>query len=304
MFHFLDSKIFLCFRKVLVFIVLVLVFNFLPATPKVLAVENKVLNNQVDKEQQLAYLYDLLEILTEILSDLKTKVRVEMDPASITRLASAKTEKSYFVAGGQLWNFEHETPRQVDQEIFTFLKEVWGEEFVREKVGEFRIFNDEVFNLSAYVEKRSDRKKFVVGVNQTDFNLEKNYIKKSFAGLFIHEYAHIVLENKAVFTENFAKRFWSEADNLQKQKVRTLTGRELSSSLEKYFSKNKSRFVSPYATLSPDEDLAETFKEFIFSAPSNNTSVANAKIKYFSEDKEMVKVRLELRERLKELGVL
>lgn len=291
-------------KKVLIVLVLALVINLFITPSAVLAVEKSVLSNSSDKEQQLAYLYDLVEVLTGILIDLKTNTVVEMDPNSQIRLDSAKVEKSYYVVGGQLWNFDNQTPRQIDQEIFSFLKDVWGEEFVRGKVEEVRIFKDEVFNLSAYVEKRSDRKKFVVGINQASFNLEKNGYKKIFAGLLLHEYAHIILENKTDFSEKFIKLFWSNADNVHAQKIRTLTGRDLNLTLEKYFSQNKSRFVSPYATLSADEDLAETFKEFIFNEADNITSIKNTKIKYFFEDVEMRKVRVELRERLKKLGVL
>jgi hypothetical protein len=70
-----------------------------------------------------------------------------------------------------------------------------------------------------------------------------------------------------------------------------------------YYNQNPQRFVSDYATMSVNEDLAETFVKFIFNAKPKGETVKEKKVLAFYEEAELVKVRDEIRDNLSALKI-
>lgn len=218
------------------------------------------------------------------------------------QMVGVQAETEYLVLGGVLLRLDKVAePRKIDQQIFDFLKEVWGKEVVAEKVNQFRVFYDTEMNLDAYVETREVlTKKTIVGVNREWFDLEVFANKQAMARLLVHEYAHIIFSERPDLVKNFVAQFWTIADKNREQEFALLSNEIVFSKLDKGF--DSSRFVSSYAALSSDEDLAETFVDFVLKAKPNGNSVKEQKIKSFYLDSELVKERTRLRDNLERVG--
>jgi hypothetical protein len=191
--------------------------------------------------------------------------------------------------------------RQSDQQLYNLLIGVVGEDPLRRYVDDFRVFYDSNTEASAFVESKAKSDYWIFGVNRDGWRLTDRQAKASFIDLFLHEYAHLLLLENEEFTEGFANRFWTEADEDHAQAVKN--ERRRFQILEDYFEENTERFVSDYATLSVDEDIAETFVQFVITTRPAGESVRDKKIQYFYESPDMVAERARLRQNLRLVGV-
>lgn len=219
------------------------------------------------------------------------------------RMMGVQAETEYLVLGGALLRLDKVAePRKIDQQIFDFLKAVWGEEKVVEKINQFRVFYDTEMNLDAYVETREVlMKKTIVGVNREWFDLDNSANKQAMARLLVHEYAHILFSERTDLVKKFVAQFWTIADKNREQEFALLSNEIVFSKLDKSF--DSSRFVSSYAALSADEDLAETFVDFVFKARPSGSTIKDQKVRSFYLDRELVKERARLLTNLERVGV-
>jgi hypothetical protein len=194
--------------------------------------------------------------------------------------------------------------RKVDKQMFDLFSKVIGSREVSKYVQEWRIFNSSSRDLGAFVELISGTNKWVVGANRESFSMSDMQIVNSFANLFVHEYAHIKFFEKPEFEEQFSLSFWNDNDLSHAAKVEDTFDNQRFDVLSAYFDKNKNRFVSDYATLSPDEDMAETFVYFVREARPTGGNLREQKILFFYEDEELVNLRTELRSNLRNQGLL
>jgi hypothetical protein len=213
-------------------------------------------------------------------------------------------EAAYFVATGQLLSTDGSTVRLVDKQLFDLFSAVVGKDVVAKDVKEWRVFYDDKNDLGAFVETLSGSGKWVVGVNRYSFSNDNLQIKKSFANLFVHEYSHILLFKEPAFSEDFKNKFWSKEDFGHQRRVGEAGADERFNVLRRYFDNNKDRFVSDYATLSPDEDMAETFVYFVREDKPLGNTLAERKILAFYAEAEWVALRAQLRANLQALKVL
>lgn len=194
--------------------------------------------------------------------------------------------------------------RPIDYELFELLKSIVGEAVVRERVREWRVFYDEEEDLGGFVELIPGTDDWVFGVNRAQYETNDLNSKKAFADLIIHEYAHMLLFDQPEFTQNYTEQFWTTADKRHQILVSQAETDKRFSVLIEYFDANPDRFVSDYATLSPEEDLAESFVTFVREDRSVSKSLRNEKINALYNLPELVSVRIELRSNLARLGLL
>lgn len=76
------------------------------------------------------------------------------------------------------------------------------------------------------------------------------------------------------YINNFAKKYWGNS--------KTATYSE-------------SKFVSEYASSSPEEDIAESFAFYVLGANHSDTTVREQKMNFFNSYPEIVKIRNDMR---------
>jgi len=214
-------------------------------------------------------------------------------------------ESIYLVQNGQLFltdKFKGEKP--ADMQLFDLFTAIVGKGAVEEHVREWRVFENKSNDLGAFVELMAGTDDWIVGVNRENFSQADTQTIKAFANLFVHEYAHIVLFDKKDMTTKFASSFWTSADTRHANLVAQASERNRFTVLRRYFDDNNTRFVSDYATLSPDEDMAETFVSFVREPKPAGATLRDRKILFYYEYKDFVDLRTELRANLQAKGVL
>ncbi len=212
-------------------------------------------------------------------------------------------ERIYEVESQSLKNTGNENgQRSVDKQLFELFAAVIGEEAVDEYIKEWRVFNNKNSDLGAFVELIAGTESWVVGVNRESYVAGDEQLTRAFANLFVHEYAHILLFNETAFETTYKSLFWTGEDVRHSARVQSMS--DQFSVLNRYYDENRSRFVSDYATLSAEEDMAETFVSFVREARPTGTTIREKKINQFYTSKVFVEARAELRANLQALGVL
>lgn len=212
-------------------------------------------------------------------------------------------ERIYEVSAGTLKSTSGANEvREVDTELFALFTSVVGKKAISDNVKEWRVFKNENSDLGAFVELIAGTSQWVVGVNRENFDAEDEQLTRAFANLFVHEYAHILLFNDSDFESAYKSQFWTAEDERHSVRVAGL-GNQFSV-LSRYYDLNRERFVSDYATLSPEEDMAETFVAFVRESKPTGTSIRDKKIDQFYTSTLFVEERTRLRANLKALGVL
>lgn len=222
-----------------------------------------------------------------------------------TSLFNHPIETNYCVKAGKLVNQNGEGVKSTDQALFNLFRAVVGNDVVSQSILYWRVFNDEYSETDAFVESVNDYNHYMVSVNRFGYR-DDAMIKKSYAELFTHEYAHIILLKHPEIVNEFREFFWTGSDvafaTRFKQISPTLAQRERNL----YFNKNYERFVSDYATQSVDEDMAETFLTVVVDDwPSkSDTSLKAKKRRFFQKNGELSAQRDIVHANLVRLGVL
>ncbi len=220
----------------------------------------------------------LLEVLRlqNLLNEQKSvsEDRVPYPSVLFTRPMEAK----YFTQDNRLTSVSGGVVREIDQELFRFFSDVLGKEAVAKYVAEWRVFYEEDANIDAFVESTENPNRFVVSVNRFGFDQTKNESRQSYAELFIHEYAHLLFLEQTDLVKNYTEMFWTPADINHANRLKNLHGEEAGYKLMSYYENNQDRFVSDYATFSPDEDMAETFVTLVYGDLPTGQTIRDLKI--------------------------
>ncbi len=209
----------------------------------------------------------------------------------------------YFISSGKLVRAGGKQEIDpTDQELFTLFKGVVGEKAIHTYFTEWRTFDDDAGDLGGFVELVPKVGRWVIGVNQADYFYSGEDCRESYVSLFIHEYAHVLLYDKPKLVAAFVDQFWTKADVANQKKLARLSGEARFEASLDYYEQNGDRFVSDYATVSPDEDMAETFVTFILEDRAEGESTAQVKQNFFYTDADLVEVRTELQKNLDLLG--
>lgn len=190
-----------------------------------------------------------------------------------------------------------------EKKLFQLLVAVAGKSALTNYVHEWRVFNDKGTDLGAFVESIANTDKWVVGVNRANFDDGDDESVEAFVELLTHEFAHILLDENPEFRTEFKADFWTKADVAHANRIKSIDFDDRTEELEEYYIDNERRFVSDYATSNVDEDLAETFVEFVFNETPSDRLVRNQKVLSFYQESWALTARQGILARLKELGV-
>ncbi len=296
----------MCLKKTLLLLLLtVIIFS-----PFVRIVEA---SSSFDAQTRTQLLLQIQKLLTEVLRlqnilnkrvQTQTKVDLSYIPYELV-LFPIRTGATYLVDKGDLVSIGQ--PRNMDltdKKIFELFTTVIGKKEIGNKIKEWRTYKNNTTNVDAFVELISGINNWVMGVNKEDFKSGDRNNENSFAELFVHEYAHIIIFERDEFLTEFKDKFWTKNDLNHVALIKDLSENARFSYMEEYYKANDSRFVSEYATMNADEDMAETFLEFVKTSKPVGSSLKEKKILFFYQDSDFLQLRLKIRSNLNELSML
>ena len=234
-----------------------------------------------------------------------TSVSGPSDNTYKSKFFSFPFEEIYFLNNVSIFNSDGTSSiRKTDKQLFDLFVSVVGENVVRKYVKEWRIFNDSDADVGAFVELMSTgRDEWIVGVNRSNFTSNEKHVRKSFADLFIHEYSHILLYEQSDFVERFEARFWTEEDYRHKKNVERASSANRFKVMDRYYDRNKNRFVGDYSTVNPDEDMAESFVFFVREDILTGNTIRDKKILSFYQEEVFIEARTKIRSNLVKVGL-
>lgn len=289
-----------------IYAVATLLFFFLVSTPALASTQTMSYAEGKVHAQLLLQIKSLLaEVvrLQELLAKQNTRALSSAYVPYETVIFPLPFERIYEVDNGVLKSIGSGSDvRVVDRELFDLFKSTVGEKAVKENLKEWRVFKNDNSDLGAFVELIAGTDEWVVGVNRENFDSTDPQLTRAFANLFVHEYAHILLFEETAFERAYTQQFWTAED--ARHSVRVAGASDQFSVLSRYYDLNRARFVSDYATLSPEEDMAETFVAFVREGKPTGTTIRDKKINQFYTSAFFVKERTLLRANLVALGAL
>lgn len=216
-----------------------------------------------------------------------------------TEYYSGETETIYDVSEGTLRPVADHQVRPVDEALYEMLQGTLGERAVAQYIKEFRVFNDPERDIGAFVEVKRGTDDWIMGVNRDTYSsYSQKYadqVEDIYEQLFVHEYAHILAYYNPGLSEAF-EELWSRGDYRHSEQAEALSDSGWFDVLSSYYEDNEERFVSDYATVHPDEDMAETFVEYVRADRMSQSDVLRArKVWLFQGYDDFVKAREEIR---------
>lgn len=234
---------------------------------------------------------------------------------------------TYQVAGDTLSNeiINYTNTKQTEYAKDTFQhNEIWDSfttiipEELRTNVKSFSIFSDGVSNLLGYV----DPLDYTGDTWQLGLDSADSKDKKNFYYTLIHEYGHLLTLNSEQMITNhdwkssaekedtyssyygestpdsymnlYYKEFWLD-DYEEWQELNVQNDIEAQN---KFYIQHTEDFVTPYAVVHPEEDIAESWTFFILSPKQSNTTVAQKKQNFFYQFPELIDIRAQILENL------
>ncbi len=192
--------------------------------------------------------------------------------------------------------------RVSDLRLWDLFVDTIGKKETKRYIDEFRVFDQSTSHIGAFVELRRSTAApdyWILGINEDDFDSRSDPSRRSYSALFIHEFAHLIIEDEEEIMADFTDSFWSQKDLRHARATEELSGQELDDALEEYYEDNENDFVSDYATYNPDEDFAETFTYFVINnRPRNTNDLWSDKVDFMYEFDRLTDLRLEIRDNL------
>jgi len=227
----------------------------------------------------------------------------------------------YRVANGRLykdWKWSKNVPVG-EQKIWDIFEEMAGQRFIDTNIDVYATYkwaNEPVLGFVKKINVKNPAWAFVINANAIDLG-NKKWVRDSVVVL-THEYAHILTLNskqvnskktnesvckkdktyyvpgfgcalKRSYLTYYVSDFWPT--DLQAQ-ARTAKAKK---STTAFYEKNTDIFVTKYAASSVEEDIAESFADFILRAKPTGSSIKEKKILFFYDYPELVKVRTQMR---------
>lgn len=266
------------------------------ATSSITASERNALLVQIKQLQQE------LARLQELLRQQQTDTSFESFATVSAYGSTFQIERSYQVS--QVGTLTPYPPRAIDQSLFSLWNALIGTSTTITHVNQWQIFNAPKTALGAYVETSGGQGDWIISVNRAGYNAAQRSERQAFAELFVHEYAHLLLYELPEVTTAFAARFWNERDQSHRLSLQTLSLDAMTDTLARYYARNQTRFVSEYATVNTNEDLAETFLALVFNpASEKEQSMLADKQRFLLADPTIAMAVLDIRNNLSRLGL-
>jgi hypothetical protein len=179
----------------------------------------------------------------------------------------------------------------------------------------FVIDSDGIDNTLAYVlQENEELTRWRMALDIKDaFDEEGNYIDK-YNETIVHEFAHILTLNagqmqkksngtyeteEGILAKNsllnqFYQKFWTDISDEYKASVDSNNP----DSVYDFYDKNADQFVSDYAATNPEEDIAETFRVFVYTEKPEGDSIKDQKINWMYDNEQLNDLRTMIRENL------
>ncbi len=205
------------------------------------------------------------------------------------------SEVRYKVEDGELTRSTKAVPVPTHQALFDQVTNLLGESVIDTYISEFRVGHVRDTSLENYIEGYIEflpkENKWLLTVRRDGTKPFNKGERELFEELYIHEYAHLLAYYEEDFTDVFTARFWNEQTKQASAKVNRLYERGGYGALEEVHYDYDDRFVSGYAMLSPDEDIAESFVQFVENPYPRGTETVDEKVRFFYTNPVMVNAR-------------
>lgn len=184
------------------------------------------------------------------------------------------------------------------EEAWEMFVEIAGEDLVREKMSEFRVYVDKDAAYDAFIDQIGENNTWVLGVNFYNLDLTERNTRDWLEELLLHEYGHVLFHNKSI-VDDFRNMFWDAEDLEYARKVANTTGSVRRDDLVlEYYERHRNDFVTTYAATSPLEDLIESFTHFVLEGSASVSTKADRKINFFRSHTWVVDVAERIRRTL------
>ncbi len=195
--------------------------------------------------------------------------------------------------------------------IFTQIHSIVPED-IWKRVSSFIVFASGSTSAYAQFEDLS-REKFRIGIDITSMLDQSGNLAKEQRVVIVHEAAHIITQNSSQISSKQAESSYVNAnaeflDKYQKDsymyqfflKFWTDIYEEylLTTDSSEFYGKYEDQFVSDYAAMVPEEDIAESFRIFVMGDKPVSDSIKDQKVRFFYEYDEFVQWREEIRNAL------
>ncbi|WP_148639200.1 hypothetical protein [Aquimarina longa] len=221
-----------------------------------------------------------------------------------------------FKVKGKFLEFQKDTKKH--QQVWNLVKKIVPIEY-RSKMSEFMIYFGNGDSAGYVVSNSNDLSKWQMGIAVDDAYY--NGIFDSGGEItytIIHELGHIITLEKAQVNSTISEDectnfFTGEGCSRKKSNINILyqnhwadiwgefKGSNSETAKMNFYNKYKERYVTPYASTNPGEDIAEVFTEFVIRSGGVKVNVNNRveqKIKIMYDDKEMIKFRNHIRKNI------
>lgn len=180
-----------------------------------------------------------------------------------------------------------------------------------EKLREFLVFKDTAGEFGAFVKTISPTHTFwTFAVSSDLLGKEKTELSKE---LIVHELAHIISYESVVglplpataschtyfkkrgcpkensYLAIFVKEFWSDSDLDRAEQFKKAKNPLVMA--DDYFETTAEEYISGYAALSPEEDLAESFAQYVIARESRKNTTVSKKTWWFEQFSDLQDVR-------------
>ena len=202
------------------------------------------------------------------------------------------------------------------QEMWNLVKKIFPQYYLN-SLSNLHIFSAVASEnqYTAYVNFDDDRSKMTLGL-AVDFAYFSLFdAQKYFTTTIIHELAHVISFHPNQYNSTPCDQPWGDENECLKEDAYSrlfasefwtdLFDDYVNQDLDTFYNNNIAQFLNIYSALSPDEDFAEIFKQFIVIDPAPiGSTIPEKKIRFLYAIPALVDLRASLRDRLTEDGTL
>lgn len=193
-----------------------------------------------------------------------------------------------------------------DKKIWKEINRILTTELVDKHIDTLEIFYNKTSNNFAYVQDINRDGKWKIAINIYHYN---KVIKTDRQTMIIHELGHILTlnntqlisignneckeystyegcANSESYLNQFVKKFWTEKE--------IALARD-----SKKIDYNYAKYTTPYATLNPEEDMAESFAKFVTETKPVNKTTKDGKILFFYQYPEIISIKNKITKNIK-----
>ena len=202
------------------------------------------------------------------------------------------------------------------QEMWNLVKKIFPQYYLN-SLSNLHIFSAVASEnqYTAYVNFDDDRSKMTLGL-AVDFAYFSLFdAQKYFTTIIIHELAHVISFHPNQYNSTPCDQPWGDENECLKEDAYSrlfasefwtdLFDDYVNQDLDTFYNNNIAQFLNIYSAISPDEDFAEIFKQFIVIDPAPiGSTIPEKKIRFLYAIPALVDLRASLRDRLTENGTL